>query len=135
MKELKEERQRLDAKGKRLAAEEVKKRRSLKAELVYGYTRRVKKMAKIKKKGDVVCDRAKKADSYAYLAVGKGNDRRAITVPGEVAELFVDKFKQLMGFERKALYSGLKIGEDSVDGLRLRRRIAEEMPGSLETIN
>ena len=40
-----------------------------------------------------------------------------------------------MGFERNALYSGLKIGEDSVDGLRLRRRIAEEMPGSLDTIN
>ena len=59
-------------------------------------------MVKMKKLIDVVCDRAKKAGPYASLAVGKGRDRRVITVPGEVAKLLVDKFKRWVGYERNS---------------------------------
>ena len=45
-----------------------------------------------KKKIDVVCSRAQAAVPYASLAVGKGQDRRIITVPKKVAVSLVDKF-------------------------------------------
>ena len=82
---------------------------------------------KMKKLIDVVCDRAKNAGPYASLAMGKGQERRIITVPGNVAKLLVDKFKRWMGYERTSWYSGLKIGEDSPAGLRLRKKMACEM--------
>lgn len=124
-RELKEERWRLDRTGKRLAAEELKKRRDMKAEIIDGYTRRGKKMVKVKKMVDVVCDRAKKAGPYASLATGKGEDRRVVTVPREVATLLVDKIKRWMGYERNSWYSGLKIGEDFLEILILRQKWPE----------
>ena len=54
-----------------------------------------------------MCDRAKKAGPYASLAVGKGQEWRVITVPGEVARLLVDKFKRWMRYERASWFSGL----------------------------
>ncbi len=106
---------------------ELKRRRELRAEVVDGYTRRDKKIVKMKKLIDVVCDRAKKAGPYVSLAVGKGQDRRVITVPVEVATLLVDKFKRRMGYERKSWYTGLQIGKDILERLLLRKRIAFEM--------
>ena len=68
-----------------------------------------------------------KAGPYASLAVGRGAERRVITVPKEVARLLVDKFKRWMGYEREVWYTGLRIGEDSEDRLRLRQRMAAPM--------
>ena len=48
-----------------------------------------------------LCDRVTKAGPYASLAVGRGAERRVITVPKEMARLLVDKFKRWMGYERE----------------------------------
>ena len=127
LKELKEARRRLDGEGERRAAAELKKRRGLRVEVVDGYTKREEKVVKMKKLIDVVCDRARTAGLYASLAAGKGEDRRVITVPGEVAIFLVDNFQRWMGYERRSWYSGLRIGEDSLEGLRLQQRMACEM--------
>ena len=97
LSELKEARRRLDVDGKRRAAAELKKRRGERAEVIDGYTKRGKKVVKMEKLIDVVCNRARKAGPYASLAVGKGEARRVITVPGEVAKLLMDKFQRWMG--------------------------------------
>ena len=47
----------------------LKKCRGLRAGVVDGYTRRGKKVVKMKKLIDVVCDHAKKAGPYVFLAV------------------------------------------------------------------
>ena len=49
----------------------------------------------------VMCDRVTKAGPYASLAVGRGAERRVITVPKEVIRLLVVKFKLWMGYERE----------------------------------
>ena len=68
----------------------LKKCRGLRAGVVDGYTRRGKKVVKMKKLIDVVCDHAKKAGPYVFFGGGKGQERRVITVPVEVAWLLVD---------------------------------------------
>lgn len=73
--------------------------RGLKAEVINGYTRRGKAAVEKKKLVEVECDRAKKAEPCALLAMGEGSERRVITFPTTVVRLLVDKFKRWMRHE------------------------------------
>ena len=81
-------------------------------------------MVKVRKLIDTVTGRPAKTGPYGSLAMGKGRDRRVITVPKEVAKLLMDKFNDWMGKDRQSWFSGLEIGDDSMEGRRLRIKMA-----------
>ena len=64
-------------------------------------------MVKVKKLIDTVTGRPAKTGPYGSLAMGKGRNRRVITVPKEVAKLLMDKFNDWMGKDHG--FQGLRL--------------------------